>query len=87
MYPHSQIVSQPANLWICAAIWVTIAAGTAKLVSRKIPGEAENTSTSEDERLLEALSPAHFQDAGAGTLASRTSGKYNDIYNRDTQGH
>ena len=85
--PLAGKVPDTANLWMCAAIWVTTAAGTAKLVSRKILGEAENSSTSEDERLLEALSPARFQGAGAETLVSQALGKYNDIYNRDTQGH
>jgi glycine/D-amino acid oxidase-like deaminating enzyme len=72
------------NLWICAAIWVTTAAGTAKLLSRKILGEAENSFISEDERLLQALSPARFRGIKAEILASQALGKYNDIYNRDS---
>ncbi|KAJ5316887.1 hypothetical protein PENANT_c016G03115 [Penicillium antarcticum] len=85
--PLAGQVTGVTNLWMAAAIWVTTAAGTAKLVSRKILGEVESSATSEDERLLEALSPARFQGVGADTLASQALGKYNDIYNRDTQGH
>jgi glycine/D-amino acid oxidase-like deaminating enzyme len=50
-------VPDVSNFWLCAAIWVTTAAATAKLVSREILG----STNSEDEVLLKALDPARFQ--------------------------
>ncbi|KAJ5776342.1 uncharacterized protein N7511_001353 [Penicillium nucicola] len=84
--PLAGQVSDVGNLWMAAAIWVTTAAGTAKLLSRKILGGIDSSSE-EDGQLLEALSPARFQGIGADILTSQALGKYNDIYNRDTSGH
>ncbi|CAI7615084.1 unnamed protein product [Penicillium bialowiezense] len=70
-----------SNLWLCAAIWVTTAAGTAKLISREILREA-GASEPEDEVLLKALDPARFQGTELDTLTVQALGKYNDIYNR-----
>lgn len=70
-----------SNLWLCAAIWVTTAAGTAKLISRQILGGAEQ----EDEALLKALDPARFQNIEDEILVKQALAKYNDIYNRDSK--
>jgi glycine/D-amino acid oxidase-like deaminating enzyme len=75
-------VPDVANLWMCAAIWVTTAAGTAKLVSREILRGNRSSSTPEDELLMDALSPARFQGIGPEILTLQALGKYNDIYNR-----
>ncbi|KAJ5674158.1 hypothetical protein N7462_009597 [Penicillium macrosclerotiorum] len=72
-----------SNLWLCAAIWVTTAAGTAKLVSRKIL-EGSERLTLEDKKLLNALSPARFRGCETITLETQALAKYNDIYNRET---
>jgi hypothetical protein len=67
---------------MCAAIWVTTAAGTAKLISKEILREAASISTPEDKLLLDALNPARFQGIDTNKLAVQALGKYNDIYNR-----
>lgn len=71
-----------SNMWLCAAIWVTTAAGTAKLISRQILGGDEQRSSG-DEALLKALDPARFQDIEEDVLVKQALAKYNDIYNRD----
>lgn len=80
--PLAGKVPDVANLWLCAAIWVTTAAGTARLVSREILREAGTPSAPGDELLMEALSPARFQGIEPDVLALQALGKYNDIYNR-----
>ncbi|KAJ5630956.1 uncharacterized protein N7484_011056 [Penicillium longicatenatum] len=82
--PFAGQVPDVANLWLCAAIWVTTAAGTAKLLSRKILGDALHSTLPEDEVLLSALNPARFQGLEAGKLVQQALEKYNDIYNRET---
>ncbi|CAG7919726.1 unnamed protein product [Penicillium olsonii] len=80
--PLAGKVPDVANLWICAAIWVTTAAGTAKLISREICREAGTASAPEDQPLLEAVAPARFQGIELNVLTQQALGKYNDIYNR-----
>ncbi|KAJ5871427.1 uncharacterized protein N7529_003780 [Penicillium soppii] len=80
--PLAGRVPDVANLWMCAAIWVTTAAGTAKLISREILRDIGSPSTPEDELLMNALSPARFQGIGTENLTLQALGKYNDIYNR-----
>ncbi|CAG8028190.1 unnamed protein product [Penicillium salamii] len=82
--PLAGKVPDVANLWICAAIWVTTAAGTAKLISREICREAGTASSPEDKLLLEALAPARFQGSELDLLTQQALRKYNDIYNRKT---
>lgn len=81
--PFAGPVPDVANLWLAAAIWVTTAAGTAKLLSRKILGNAERSTASADKPLMDALSPARFQGVAADLLVRQSLGKYNDIYNRE----
>lgn len=69
-----------SNLWLCAAIWVTTAAGTAKLISRQVLGKG----SSHDEVLMRALCPSRFEGVEAGVLEKQALAKYNDIYNRDS---
>lgn len=81
--PLAGRVPNLSNLWLCAAIWVTTAAGTAKLISRQILGGSEQRS-SEDEALLKALDPARFKKIEEEILVKQALAKYNDIYNRDS---
>lgn len=80
--PFAGRVPDVANLWLAAAIWVTTAAGTAKLLSREIIRDAMHSTTPEDKVLLDALDPARFQGLEADSLVQQALGKYNDIYNR-----
>lgn len=73
-----------SNLWLCAAIWVTTAAGTAKLISRQILGSGQESFPG-DEELLKALDPARFGDAEEAILEKQALDKYNDIYNRGSE--
>ncbi|KAJ5752192.1 hypothetical protein N7520_009109 [Penicillium odoratum] len=73
-----------SNMWLCAAIWVTTAAGTAQLISRRIFQGAEQMSP-QDEVLLKALSPSRFQGLDASVLATQALQRYNDIYNRELE--
>ncbi|KAJ6185951.1 hypothetical protein N7519_007252 [Penicillium mononematosum] len=82
--PFAGRVPDVANLWLAAAIWVTTAAGTAKLLAREILDDGENATTSEDKALLDALDPARFQGVEADLLLRQSLSKYNDIYNRET---
>jgi hypothetical protein len=82
--PFAGRLPDVANLWLCAAIWVTTAAGTAKLLSKKILSDALHSTLPEDEVLLNALSPTRFQGLEADTLVQQALEKYNDIYNRET---
>lgn len=81
--PFAGRVPDVGNLWLAAAIWVTTAAGTAKLLAREILGDGEHSTTSEDKALLDALNPARFQGVDTDLLVRRSLSKYNDIYNRD----
>ncbi|KAJ5493783.1 hypothetical protein N7463_009870 [Penicillium fimorum] len=82
--PFAGRVPDVENLWLAAAIWVTTAAGTAKLLARQILGDDEHSTTSEDKALLDALDPARFQGTDADLLLRQSLSKYNDIYNRDS---
>lgn len=68
------------NLWLCAAIWVTTAAGAAKLLVRKILGD--DAAAHGDTMLLDALSPKRFWGLEPDLLIRRALRQYNDIYNR-----
>ncbi|KAJ5889097.1 hypothetical protein N7495_009138 [Penicillium taxi] len=72
-----------SNLWLCAAIWVTTAAGTAQLISREICRGTKQVDP-QDEVLLKALSPSRFQGLDPSLLETQALRKYNDIYNRDS---
>lgn len=75
-------VPDVSNLWLCAAIWVTTAAGTAKLLAREILGSSDGATVPGDEMLLDRLSPERFWGLEAEVLVGRALGRYNDIYNR-----
>ncbi|KAJ5773589.1 hypothetical protein N7457_008485 [Penicillium paradoxum] len=81
--PFAGRVPDVANLWLAAAIWVTTAAGTAKLLAREILKDSEDSTSSEDKVLLDALNPARFKGVEADLLLRQSLSKYNDIYNRE----
>lgn len=59
--PLAGKVSDVGNLWLCAAIWVTTAAGTAKLISREMLRGGEGGVSAGDGELLRALDPSRFR--------------------------
>ncbi|KAK2781237.1 hypothetical protein FQN52_001740 [Onygenales sp. PD_12] len=79
--PMAGKVQDTTNLWLCAAVWITHAAGTAKLLTREIlRGQGEQRSA-EDEVLLKALDPNRFLGMDGEDLTRKALGRYNDIYN------
>ncbi|KAJ5286984.1 hypothetical protein N7478_002670 [Penicillium angulare] len=80
--PLAGKVSGISNLWLCAAIWVTTAAGTAKFITREILRDGDH-ATPEDEELRKALSPVRFQGIETSILENQALARYNDIYNRE----
>lgn len=81
--PLAGRVSDVCNLWLCAAIWVTTAAGTAKLISREVLRGGEGGISAGDEELLRALDPARFQGVENEVLAAQALERYNNIYNKE----
>lgn len=81
--PLAGRVSDVGNLWLCAAIWVTTAAGAAKLISREVLRGGEGGVSAEDEELLRALDPARFQGVEDEVLIAQALERYNNIYNKE----
>ncbi|KAK2768656.1 hypothetical protein FQN54_000512 [Arachnomyces sp. PD_36] len=84
--PLAGKVEDVQNLWVCAAVWVTHAAGTAKLIARQIlleHGGGGDGGEEEDGVLLEALDPNRFKGGDLEVLTREAVGKYNDIYNKE----
>jgi glycine/D-amino acid oxidase-like deaminating enzyme len=82
--PLAGRVPDVCNLWLCAAIWVTTAAGTAKLISREILREHQEVVSASDEEVLMALDPARFQGVEPEILTAQALERYNNIYNKET---
>jgi glycine/D-amino acid oxidase-like deaminating enzyme len=70
------------NLWLCAAVWITHAAGTAKLIARQFIQKHDDAKEVQDDVLLKALDPNRFKGGDPEALTREAIGKYNDIYNR-----
>ncbi len=81
--PLAGKVSDVGNLWLCAAIWVTTAAGTAKLISSEVLRGGEGGVSAGDEELLRALDPARFQGVEDVVLVAQALERYNNIYNKE----
>jgi hypothetical protein len=62
------------GLWLAAAIWVTHAAGSARLLLRMLRREPY------DADMAHALDPARFRDGDVGVLHETALRQYNDIY-------
>lgn len=72
------------NLWLCAAVWVTHAAGTARLLAREMArAERGEHVESGDAELLKALDPDRFKGADMESLTRQALERYNDIYNSE----
>jgi glycine/D-amino acid oxidase-like deaminating enzyme len=65
------------GLWLAAAIWVTHAAGSARLLLRMLRGEPYDTT------MAHALDPARFRDGDVRALHETALRQYNDIYRSD----
>ncbi|KAM0720491.1 hypothetical protein Q7P37_004627 [Cladosporium fusiforme] len=62
------------NLWLATGIWITHAAGCARLLARKIRGEEF------DEEIAQALDPLRFADGNPRDIEAIALEQYNDIY-------
>ncbi|RMZ26140.1 hypothetical protein D0859_09807 [Hortaea werneckii] len=62
------------NCWLAAGIWITHAAGCARLLARMIQGEDYDTE------VASALDPARFVGSNAKELEATALRQYNDIY-------
>lgn len=81
--PLAGKVGDVRNLWLCAAVWVTHAAGTAKLIARQILQEHDDSQEQDgDALLLKALDPNRFKGGDMAVLTREAIEKYNDIYNK-----
>ena len=65
------------GLWLAAAIWVTHAAGSARLLIKMLRGEPY------DADMAHALDPARFGDGDVQALHDTALRQYNDIYRSD----
>ncbi|CBQ71637.1 conserved hypothetical protein [Sporisorium reilianum SRZ2] len=66
------------GVYVAAAVWVTHAAGCARLVADIVDGEVAE----EDTWLVKELDPLRFVGGNDEELCSKALGKYNDIYNK-----
>lgn len=62
------------NCWLAAGIWITHAAGCARLLMRMIQGEAY------DQEIASSLDPARFAAGDVKHLEATALKQYNDIY-------
>ncbi|WWC70572.1 uncharacterized protein I206_104523 [Kwoniella pini CBS 10737] len=71
------------DLYCAVGVWVTHAAGSAKLLADELMGKSQD----EDEWLRKALDPRRFQkymsEEEKEVLEKRALAKYNDIYNKE----
>ena len=65
------------GLWLAAAIWVTHAAGSARLLLQMLRGEPY------DADMARTLDPARFRDGDVQALHETALRQYNDIYRSD----
>lgn len=79
--PLAGKVGDVQNLWLCAAVWVTHAAGTAKLIARQIL-QKHDSEGEDDVLLLKALDPNRFRGGDPEVLTREAVRRYNDIYNK-----
>lgn len=63
-----------ANCWLAAGIWITHAAGCARLLARMIQGEDY------DNEIALALDPARFVGGDTEEKEATALRQYNDIY-------
>ncbi|PGH09692.1 hypothetical protein AJ80_07643 [Polytolypa hystricis UAMH7299] len=90
--PFAGKVKGVGNLWLCAAVWVTSAASTAKLLARQLLLQDQTATgaidiSEDDRKVLEALDPNRFRGTDAGELRRSALARYNDIYNSQPLGY
>lgn len=78
--PLAGAVSQIPGLYVAAAVWITHAAGVARLVAGIVGGKGLRV---EDEALKRALDPMRFRDEDTEVLRMKALRTYNDIYNKN----
>lgn len=77
------------NLWLCAAVWITHAAGTARFLAREILRArygvelVDARDDHEHEELLKAFDPDRFRGGDLEDLTQMALARYNDIYNSE----
>ena len=72
--PLLGLVPGVEGLWLAAAIWVTHAAGSARLLLQMLRGEPYDVD------MAHALDPARFRDGDVQALHKTALRHYNDIY-------
>ncbi len=77
--PLAGKVPHMPGLFIAAAIWITHAAGTARLVADLVAGTATKEA---DVKILDAFAPMRFEGQDAAVLKKRALATYNDIHNK-----
>ena len=80
--PFAGAIAQSPGLFIAAAIWITHAAGVARLVADLVSRVKLGQS---DMRILEAFNPLRFGGQDPERLKSQALGTYNNIYNQTTK--
>lgn len=78
--PLAGAISQIPGLYVAAAVWITHAAGVARLVADIVAGKELN---SEDEALKKAFDPTRLVTEDLSVLKEKALGTYNDIYNKE----
>ncbi|EEQ84449.1 hypothetical protein RJZ56_000070 [Blastomyces dermatitidis] len=81
--PLAGKVGDVQNLWLCAAVWVSHAAGVASILAREILRRYDESGevSGDDEVVLKALDPNRFLGREMEELTRMALGRYNDIYN------
>lgn len=80
--PLAGVVPEIPGLYVAAAIWITHAAGVARLVADIVEG----TELPEpDIEVVKAFDPMRFEGQDQDALKERALATYNDIYNKHTQ--
>ncbi|PGH35979.1 sarcosine dehydrogenase [[Emmonsia] crescens] len=79
--PLAGKVEDVQNLWLCAAVWVSHAAGVAGILAREMLREEGDDVSPDDEVVLKALDPNRFLGRDMDQLTRMALRRYNDIYN------
>ena len=77
--PFAGAVPQIPGLFVAAAVWITHAAGVARLVADIVSNKDLST---QDKIQMEAFDPMRFNGQDTEGLKERALGTYSDIYNK-----
>jgi glycine/D-amino acid oxidase-like deaminating enzyme len=78
--PFAGAVSKIPGLYVAAAVWITHAAGVARLVADIVAGRE---LCGGDEVLKNVFDPTRFEFEDGKVLQERALATYNNIYNND----